>query len=124
MLRITNNIEMNTPSTLPAGTSAIETTPDPTLEPSSGKDENVEPVSEHSAIKTSETPGEGDDAQNVGEEVHRGIRFWCIILAVAVTAILSALEGTVVGTALPTIVNELGGAELYIWTINGYFLTS
>lgn len=67
------------------------------------------------------------DQQNMDREdpkMHRGVRFWCIMLALGVTGILSALEGTVVGTALPTIVNELGGAELYIWTINGYFLTS
>ncbi|RDL35875.1 uncharacterized protein BP5553_06487 [Venustampulla echinocandica] len=54
----------------------------------------------------------------------RGIRFWCIILALCVSGILSALEGTVVSTALPTIVHELGGSGLYIWTVNGYFLTS
>lgn len=36
---------------------------------------------------------------------------------------ISALETTIVGTALPTIVHDLGGAEWYIWTVNGYFLT-
>ena len=53
----------------------------------------------------------------------RGFRFWMIMLALAVTSILSALEGTIVSTALPTIVEHLGGAELFIWTVNGYFLT-
>jgi hypothetical protein len=53
----------------------------------------------------------------------RGFRFWMIMLALAVTSILSALEGTIVSTALPTIVGHLGGAELFIWTVNGYFLT-
>lgn len=52
----------------------------------------------------------------------RGFRFWMIMLALAVTSILSALEGTIVSTALPTIVSHLGGAELFIWTVNGYFL--
>jgi hypothetical protein len=41
----------------------------------------------------------------------RGLSFWCIILALCVTAILSAL---------PTIVQDFRGAELYIWSVNGY----
>jgi hypothetical protein len=57
-----------------------------------------------------------------GSQPKRGFRFWCIMLALAATSVLSALEGTIVSTALPTIVEHLGGAELYIWTINGYFL--
>jgi hypothetical protein len=44
----------------------------------------------------------------------RGFRFWCIMVALASTSVLSALEGTIVSTALPTIVDHLGGAELYI----------
>lgn len=52
----------------------------------------------------------------------RGLPFWCTILALCVTGILSALEGTIVSIALPTIVQDLGGAELYIWSVNGYFL--
>jgi hypothetical protein len=52
----------------------------------------------------------------------RGPRFWGIMVALSVTAILSALEGTVVSTALPTIIRDLGGGELYLWAPNGYFL--
>jgi hypothetical protein len=54
---------------------------------------------------------------------HRGIRFWSVILAVIFVGLIAALETTIVGTALPTIIHELGGAEWYIWTVNGYFLT-
>ena len=53
---------------------------------------------------------------------HRGARFWAIITSLAVTSILSALEGTIVSTALPTVVQALGGGELYLWVVNGYFL--
>jgi hypothetical protein len=42
--------------------------------------------------------------------------------ALSVTAILSALEGTVVSTALPTIIRGLVSGELYLWAPNGYFL--
>ena len=53
----------------------------------------------------------------------RSWRFWAIFASLAVTGLLSAVEGTVTTTALPTIVADLGGGELYIWAANGYFLT-
>lgn len=71
----------------------------------------------------------GSDSEENGAEdgqecnPKRGFRFWCIMMALASTSILSALEGTIVSTALPTIVGHLRGAELFIWTVNGYFLT-
>ncbi|KAL8837989.1 MAG: hypothetical protein Q9176_005337 [Flavoplaca citrina] len=55
--------------------------------------------------------------------VKKGIRFWAIILALAVTGLLTALEATITSTALPTIIEALGGASLYVWVINLYFLT-
>ncbi|KAL8727611.1 MAG: hypothetical protein Q9166_005919 [cf. Caloplaca sp. 2 TL-2023] len=51
------------------------------------------------------------------------LRFWAIILALAVTGLLTALEATITSTALPTIIDALGGASLYVWVINLYFLT-
>ena len=52
------------------------------------------------------------------------IAFWSIIVALAFAGLLTALEATIVSTALPTIINVLGGGELYIWTVNIYFLTT
>ncbi|MBI3660908.1 MFS transporter [Candidatus Acetothermia bacterium] len=37
---------------------------------------------------------------------------------------LGALEATVVGTAMPTVIAELKGLNLYSWLISGYILTS
>lgn len=37
---------------------------------------------------------------------------------------LSLLDGTIVGTALPRIVGELGGASLYTWTVTAYMLAA
>jgi EmrB/QacA subfamily drug resistance transporter len=37
---------------------------------------------------------------------------------------LGALEGTVVGTAMPTVVARLGGIEIYSWVFSIYLLTS
>ncbi|KAI9766171.1 MAG: hypothetical protein M1840_006738 [Geoglossum simile] len=53
----------------------------------------------------------------------RDFRFWSIIFALCITSVLSALEGTVVSTALPTIVRDLGGGSNYLWAANAYFLT-
>ncbi len=70
-----------------------------------------EPSSEKSAT---EAPLEPD--------FKRGPRFWAIMFALCVTGVLSALEGTVVSTALPTVIRSLGGGEEYLWGVNGYFL--
>jgi EmrB/QacA subfamily drug resistance transporter len=37
---------------------------------------------------------------------------------------LAAMEGTVVGTAMPTAVASLGGIEIYSWVFSAYLLTS
>jgi hypothetical protein len=81
-------------------------------------------TSEASTVTHHRTGVNGDTVEDGGSSPQkRGFRFWMIMLALAVTSILSALEGTIVSTALPTIVSHLGGAELFIWTVNGYFLT-
>lgn len=43
---------------------------------------------------------------------------------VLVALFLASLNLTVVGTALPRVVSELGGIHLYSWAFTGYFLTS
>ena len=50
-------------------------------------------------------------------------RFWMIFSALALSALLSALESSVLSTAMPTITSELGSGGNYIWVINIYFLT-
>ena len=52
-----------------------------------------------------------------------GWRYWAVITALSVTALLPAMEGTVVSTALPSIIQDLHGGELYVWVVNSYFLT-
>jgi EmrB/QacA subfamily drug resistance transporter len=44
--------------------------------------------------------------------------------AILLVLFLFALDQTVVGTALPVIVTELGGNDLYIWAVTVYLLTS
>jgi len=47
-----------------------------------------------------------------------------ILIAVLLTMFLSALDQTVVGTALPRIVTDLAGNELYVWVVTIYLLTA
>jgi hypothetical protein len=50
-------------------------------------------------------------------------RFWAIILTCATIGLLSALENTVVTTALPRIATELDLDADYVWVTNVFFLT-
>jgi EmrB/QacA subfamily drug resistance transporter len=49
---------------------------------------------------------------------------WAVLGAVLLTLFLSALDQTVVGTALPRIVTDLKGADLYSWVVTAYLLAS
>ncbi len=47
-----------------------------------------------------------------------------VLGAVMIGVFLAALDQTVVGTALPRIITDLGGNELYTWAFTAYLLTS
>ncbi len=47
-----------------------------------------------------------------------------ITLATLVGTFLAALDATVIGTAMPTIIGELGGLELYSWVFAAYLLAA
>ena len=50
-------------------------------------------------------------------------KVWVIFSGLAVSALLSALEGSVISTALPTIAADLHLGGNYVWVVNIYFLT-
>ena len=47
-----------------------------------------------------------------------------ITLAILLSLFLSSMEGTVVATAMPTIVGQLGGLSIYSWVFSIYMLAS
>jgi EmrB/QacA subfamily drug resistance transporter len=49
---------------------------------------------------------------------------WLIIAGLMLGTALAALDTTVVGTAMPTIIGKLGGISLYSWVFSAYLLTS
>jgi EmrB/QacA subfamily drug resistance transporter len=54
----------------------------------------------------------------------RGTALASVLAALMITLLLSALDQTIVGTALPTIIAELNGVNDYTWVITAYLLTS
>lgn len=57
------------------------------------------------------------------ETTKKDWKFWFIFFSLVLTAFLSALEGSVVSTALPSIAQALEASENYIWVVNVYYLT-
>lgn len=53
----------------------------------------------------------------------KGFKFWAIIATLSLAGNLTALEATIVSTALPTIITDLHGADKYLWVANAYLLT-
>jgi EmrB/QacA subfamily drug resistance transporter len=53
-----------------------------------------------------------------------GRRLWAILIALIAGMLLAALDQTIVSTALPTIVGDLGGAAHLSWVVTAYLLAS
>jgi EmrB/QacA subfamily drug resistance transporter len=51
-------------------------------------------------------------------------QLWLLMTGLMTGMLLAALDQTIVGTALPTIVGELGGIEHYSWVVTAYLLAS
>jgi EmrB/QacA subfamily drug resistance transporter len=56
--------------------------------------------------------------------VKRGPKFWATLVAVALVAVLTAVDQTVVATALPHMIADLQGATILGWVFTAYFLSA
>jgi len=63
-------------------------------------------------------------AVDAGVQEAHGQRLLVIYLALMLAMLLAALDQTIVSTALPTIVNDLGGLPHLSWVITAYMLAS
>src|ERR1041385_6085543 len=54
----------------------------------------------------------------------RGLRLLVVTIAVATGMLLAALDSSIVGTAMPTVVASLGGLDVFSWVFAGYALVS
>ena len=67
--------------------------------------------------------GAGQSAGHPAIELSRRARFE-VLGAILLALLLGALDQTIVGTALPSIVTDLHGNDLYTWVVTIYLLTS
>ncbi len=65
-----------------------------------------------------------DSAPVGGPQAVSGRRLWLIIGALVTGMLLAALDQTIVATALPTIVGDLGDASHLSWVVTAYLLAS
>ena len=56
--------------------------------------------------------------------MRRGPKFWATLVAVALVAVLAAVDQTVVATALPHMIADLQGAAILGWVFTAYFLSA
>ena len=70
---------------------------------------------------TSSARADGAPAQ-AGADFRPDRRFWAVYASLLVVMFLSAMDQTIVGTALPTIVGDLGGAAHMAWILTAYTL--
>ncbi|WP_337103719.1 MDR family MFS transporter [Paenibacillus sp. YIM B09110] len=57
-------------------------------------------------------------------DVNSGNKRGLLIIGLLIAMLFAALDGTIVGTAMPTIILEMGGLELMAWVTTAYMLTS
>jgi hypothetical protein len=89
-------------------------------EPEQMPSDTVTNSSKGGAVTESDTEKDGGKAQ---PSAPKSFGFFAIIIAVCFSGLLTALEATITSTALPTIIAVLGGTDLFIWVVNGYYLT-
>ncbi|WP_340373141.1 MDR family MFS transporter [Peribacillus sp. FSL E2-0218] len=53
---------------------------------------------------------------------HKPLKRPFILTAIMLAMFMNAIEGTIVSTAMPAIVSDLGGFSLYSWVFSGYLL--
>ncbi|CAG8885677.1 unnamed protein product [Penicillium egyptiacum] len=90
-----------------------------TDDPDAGKSHQSDIAPDTTADEQNQTP----DGSEAKPTTKKSFGFYAIIVALALTSLLTSLEATITSTALPTITADLGGASLYVWVVNGYYLT-
>lgn len=76
------------------------------------------PTTDPTATSGQSVPGAPSSALITGRQLK------IVIGALMLTTLLSALDQTIVGTALPTIVGELGGIDKISWVVTAYLLAA
>lgn len=77
-------------------------------------------MTQPSHASSAETTAQSSQPEQMNWKPDRN--FWAVYASLLVVMFLSALDQTIVGTALPTIVGDLGGASHMAWIVTAYTL--
>lgn len=69
---------------------------------------------------TVQTPSDVPPAKDLPQGNSRGLQFWLIILSGCLVDFATALDATIITTALPKITTDLHGEDQYVWLANTY----
>ncbi|KAK4235658.1 major facilitator superfamily protein [Achaetomium macrosporum] len=94
---------------------------EPSEKPSAPKSESTERTAVDPTDSPTDSPATASEEEN--GKTHYGWRFWAVFTGLVAATLLSALDGSIVATALPTIARELNAGPSYVWIANVYFLT-
>jgi MFS family permease len=70
------------------------------------------------------SPSALPEAEDAAPKPQRGIKFWGIFVALCLLAFISALDVSIISTALPTITADIGGGSQYVWIANSFVIAS
>jgi len=73
-------------------------------------------------LSSNDDPSSGPNNEKPKKTTY-SLSFWLVFASLCFTGLISALDGSIVSTALPSIIAELDGGANYIWVVNVYFLT-
>ncbi|KAK3986951.1 MFS general substrate transporter [Cladorrhinum sp. PSN332] len=69
-------------------------------------------------------PGGPKPEGEVQTKPKHGVRFWGTFVALCCLSFISALDVAIVTTALPTVIEDIGGAAQYVWIANSFVVAS
>ena len=68
--------------------------------------------------------GKKPDAEVECPPPPKTLRFWLVFVSLCFVSLSTSLDGTVIATALPTVVKSIGGEKHYVWIGNSFLLAS
>lgn len=95
--------------------------------------ENQKPSSQPTPIETKAGTSSGtatvsvhshENEESPDSSPRHSIRFYLVFTSLCLISFVSALDATIIGTALPTITRDIGGESQYAWIANCFIITS
>ena len=88
---------------------------------------NLDHLSENPEVDNTEkekNPQPDGKIEGAPPKTKHSWRFWLVFISMCVVSFSSALDSTIITTALPTVTNSIGGQAQYVWIANSFVLAS